>query len=188
MPVVHALYEGGIRAVEITLNSANALALIEQVAAEINDSMLVGAGTVLNAKQAEAAINAGAQFIISPCLDIATIQYTKAKNKVSIPGAYTATEIVQAYNAGADIVKVFPAQSPQYIKDMRAPLGHIPMMPTGGVSIDNIRAFAQAGACAFGIGTALVNNRQPVTEGYLQALITTARAFAEAVSTVHHSA
>ena len=181
MPVVHALYEGGIRAVEITLNSANALALIEEVAAGVKDAMLVGAGTVLNVKEAEAAINAGAQFIISPCLDLATIQFTKAKNKVSIPGAYTATEIIQAYNVGADIIKVFPAQSPQYIQDIRGPLGHIPLMPTGGVTIDNIRAFRKAGAAAFGVGSALVNNRLPFTDANLQTLTTTARAFVAAV-------
>lgn len=182
MDIVEALYAGGIYAVEITLNSDNALALIRQVSDKAKDRMLVGAGTVLNASAAAAAMDAGAQFIISPSFDTATINMTKKNGVVSIPGAYTATEIVQAREAGADIVKVFPAQSPQYIKDLRGPLSHIPMMPTGGVNISNIRAFNTAGAVAFGVGTALVDNSVSVTEIYLADLTLKARAFIQAVN------
>ena len=181
MEIAAALHNGGIRALEVTLNSENALVLIRQLADQFKDSMQVGAGTVLNSASAMAAIAAGAQFIISPLLDIDTISVTKAQGIVSIPGAYTATEIVKAHEAGADIVKVFPAQSAQYIKDLRGPLSHIPLMPTGGVNISNICAFRDAGAIAFGIGSALVDSSQPVTAAYLAALTEKARAFVQAL-------
>ncbi len=180
--IVHALYAGGIYAVEITLNSAYALQVIKYVADDVKDSMLIGAGTVLNASSAIAAIDAGAQFIISPSFDAETINVTKKRGVVSIPGAYTATEILKAYDAGADIVKVFPAPSPQYIKDIRGPLSHIPMMPTGGVNISNIREFSDAGAVAFGIGSALVDSKQTVTKDYLAQLTANAAAFVKAIS------
>jgi 2-dehydro-3-deoxyphosphogluconate aldolase / (4S)-4-hydroxy-2-oxoglutarate aldolase len=179
--IVDALYQGGIRAVEVTLNSENALDLISRLSVRVKGQMLVGAGTVLNTAAALAAIDAGAQFIISPSLDIDTISVTKAQGIVSIPGAYTATEIVKAHEAGADIVKVFPAQSAQYIKDLRGPLSHIPLMPTGGVNVSNIRAFRDAGAVAFGVGGALVDSSQSVTAAYLAALVEKARAFVQAV-------
>lgn len=179
--IVHALHAGGIHAVEITLNSGDALRVIKEVVLAVKDSMLIGAGTVLNASSAIAAIDAGAQFIISPSLDIDTISVTKAKNIVSIPGAYTATEILKAHEAGADIVKVFPASGPQYIKDIRGPLSHIPLMPTGGIHISNIRAFRDAGAVAFGIGSSLVNTSQPFTKDYLSSVTGNAVAFVQAV-------
>lgn len=181
MHIVDALYLGGIRALEITLNSDNALELISTMRAGVKEGMLVGAGTVLNSAAALAAIDAGAQFIISPSLDIDAVSVTKARNIVSIPGAYTATEIVKAHAAGADIVKVFPAQHPQYIKDLRGPLAHIPLMPAGGVGISNIRAFKEAGAVAFGVGGALVDSSRPVTAAYLEALAEKAQAFVQAV-------
>ena len=180
--IVQALRAGGIYAVEITLNSDNALQVIKEVASAVQNQMLVGAGTVLNASSALAAIDAGAQFIISPSLDIETISVTKKKGVISIPGAYTATEIVKAHEAGADIVKVFPASSPQYIKDIRGPLSHIPMMPTGGVNISNIRAFQEAGAVAFGVGSALVDSKQPVTKDYLEQLAKKAAEFVYAIT------
>jgi 2-dehydro-3-deoxyphosphogluconate aldolase / (4S)-4-hydroxy-2-oxoglutarate aldolase len=181
MNIVDALYQGGIRAVEVTLNSENALELISKLCGSVKDQMLVGAGTVLNKAAALASIDAGAQFIISPSLDIDTISVTKARGAVSIPGAYTATEIVKAHEAGADIIKVFPAQTAQYIKDLRGPLSHIPLMPTGGVNVSNIGAFRDAGAVAFGVGGALVDSSQPVTDAYLAALAEKARAFVQAV-------
>jgi 2-dehydro-3-deoxyphosphogluconate aldolase/(4S)-4-hydroxy-2-oxoglutarate aldolase len=179
--IVHALYAGGIRLVEITLNSAYALQLIKDISDALKDSMLVGAGTVLNASSALAAIEAGAQFIISPSFDAATISITKNLGVVSVPGAYTATEILKAYEAGADIVKVFPASSPQYIKDIRGPLAHIPLMPTGGVNIANIKAFHEAGAVAFGIGSSLVDSKQKVNEEYLANLSNIAAEFVKAI-------
>lgn len=182
LPIVQALSDGGVKAVEITLNSKDALQLISKISESLQDKMLVGAGTVLDAASASAAIEAGAQFIISPSVDIETIQLTKQKGKVSIPGAFTATEIVMAYKAGADLIKVFPASNPQYIKDLMGPLSHIPMVPTGGINIDNIREFKKAGGVAFGIGSSLVDTKQTITKAYLEQLTSTAKQFVQAIS------
>ena len=174
-PVVKALYEGGIRAVEITLNSKDALLAIEQLTSKQIPGLLIGAGTVLDAESAGKAIAAGAEFIISPNTDEATIGFTKNKNKISIPGAYTATEIVRAFQFGGDIIKVFPATSPGYIRELRGPLAHIPMMPTGGINADNILEYQQAGGMLFGLGTALVNAKHEITDSYLEGLTVNAR-------------
>src|SRR5215203_4858110 len=181
VPIIEALFEGGIRAVEITLNSVDAYKVIKQVSNKMQEKMLVGAGTVLDASSALKVIDVGAQFIISPSLDLETIRVTKEKGIISIPGAFTPTEIVTAHKAGADIVKVFPASDPKYIKDLRGPLSHIPLMPTGGVSLENIKAFHKAGAVAFGIGTALVDSSQEVTDTYLTHLIGKAKLFQNAI-------
>src|SRR5207237_9991593 len=127
-----ALHKGGINILEITLNSPNALAVIEELSNAFKDTMLISAGTVLTAEEANDAINAGAQFIISPALIEEVITATKDAGKVSIPGAYTPTEIVQAYRSGADIIKVFPAPSAAYIRNILAPLDNYSIMPTGG--------------------------------------------------------
>jgi 2-dehydro-3-deoxyphosphogluconate aldolase/(4S)-4-hydroxy-2-oxoglutarate aldolase len=182
MPIVQALYEGGIRNIEITLNSENAFELISELSVKMKDKMLIGAGTVLDMQSAEIAIAHGAQFIISPSVNIDVIKFVKKKNLVSIPGAFTATEIVSAYNEGADIIKVFPAISPQYIKDLRGPLTHIPLMPTGGININNIVAFQKAGAVAFGVGSSLVDASQQITEQALKELSDKANEFIKAVN------
>ena len=182
LPIIIALYEGGIRLVEITLNSPGALESIGAVAKQMEGKMLVGAGTVLDAETARAAINSGAQFIISPSVDEQTIATTKNLNIVSIPGAFTATEIVQAHKMGGDIIKLFPASAGlSYFKDIRGPLNHIPLMPTGGINLQNIVDFYKAGAIAFGIGSALVKP-QTLTQQYLQQLIATARQYVAAVA------
>lgn len=182
LSIVQALLDGGIKSVEITLNSNNALQVINEVSNALGDKMLIGAGTVLDAASAIKAIEAGAQFIISPSVDIETIEVTKQKGKVSIPGAFTATEIVTAYKAGADLIKVFPASNPQYIKDLMGPLSHIPMMPTGGINLQNIQDFKKAGAVAFGIGSSLVDTKQAITKTYLEQLTLKATQFVQAVS------
>lgn len=182
LPIAKALSAGGIKALEITINSPNALPVIKAVANAMSNDMLVGAGTVLDAETARAAISAGATFIISPILDIDTIQTTRRYGAVSIPGAYTATEILSAYASGGDIIKVFPATAPDYIKNIRGPLPHIPLMPTGGVTLDTISDYQKAGAVAFGIGSALVNTKQKVTNDYLQQLTDTARKFVQAIT------
>jgi 2-dehydro-3-deoxyphosphogluconate aldolase/(4S)-4-hydroxy-2-oxoglutarate aldolase len=180
--IVQALFEGGIKLVEITLNSENAIELISELSAKMNDQMLIGAGTVLDLQSAEIAIAHGAQFIISPSLNIEVIKFTKQKKVVSIPGAFTVTEIVAAYNEGADIVKVFPAISPQYIKDLRGPLSHIPLMPTGGINLNNIIEFKKSGAAAFGVGSSLVDANIKITESALQELSIKARQFVQFVN------
>jgi 2-dehydro-3-deoxyphosphogluconate aldolase/(4S)-4-hydroxy-2-oxoglutarate aldolase len=163
---------------EVTMNSFNALSVIKQLSNEMKGKMLIGAGTVLDEKMVNEAIDAGARFIISPMVDKKVIRRTKKLGAVSIPGAFTPTEIFKAYLLGGDIIKVFPASSNfNYIKEVRAPLPQIPLMPTGGVSLQNIQDFIKAGAVAFGIGGSLVNANQEVTEEYLQRVTETAKEF-----------
>lgn len=180
--IAEALYEGGIRILEVTMNSANPLSVIEQVTGKLGDKMIIGAGTVLDAGMAGNAFHAGARFILSPILDEAVIEAAKRLGIVSIPGAYTATEIYKAHQAGADIVKVFPATSPSYLKDLAGPLPQIPLLPTGGITLENIGDFKKAGAAGFGIGSSLVDTRQQITAQYLLALTDKARKFVQAVN------
>ena len=180
--VAAALLAGGIRCLEITLNSAKALEVIKHLTAKMGEQLLIGAGTVLDQHDATAAIDAGAKFIISPALDIPTIQITKKLGAVSIPGAFTATEILTAHRSGADIIKVFPASvGVGYFRDLRGPLSHIPLMPTGGVNLDNLKAFHDAGAVAFGIGSALVDGKKRVTDEYLRQLTALAAQYSSTI-------
>lgn len=179
--IATALYEGGIRLLEITMNSEKPLQAIEEVAAKLGDTMIIGAGTVLDAATAADAVNAGARFILSPIVKEPVIAATKKLGVVSIPGAYTATEIYTAYEAGADIIKVFPATSPSYIKDILGPLPHIPLLPTGGITLDNISAYLNTGAVGAGVGSSLVNIRQKITAAGIDHLRELARQFVQAV-------
>ena len=181
--IVEALKAGGIRTLEITINSPDALSVIEKISDRFGQELLIGAGTVLDAQTARSAIIAGAQFIISPTLDFEVIRTTRRYGCVSIPGAFTPTEILKAYESGGEIIKVFPAiLGPGYLKEISGPLRQIPLMPTGGVNLDNIQAFKKAGAVAFGIGSALVDSKQPVDDHYLSLLTDKAKAFISAVS------
>jgi 2-dehydro-3-deoxyphosphogluconate aldolase / (4S)-4-hydroxy-2-oxoglutarate aldolase len=183
LPIIEALYAGGIRLLEITLNSRDALGAITAAAKQYGDQLVVGAGTALTPDEAAAAIDAGARFILSPSLDTLTIKKTKQLGACSIPGAFTATEILTAWRSGADMVKVFPASiGPAYFRDLQGPLPHIPLMPTGGVNLENIRMFAKAGAAAFGIGTALVSRTEQLTANYLQQLTSSAAAYMAAIA------
>jgi 2-dehydro-3-deoxyphosphogluconate aldolase / (4S)-4-hydroxy-2-oxoglutarate aldolase len=169
--IAAALADGGVRLLEVTLNSPGAMEVIRRLARTMGDRLLVGAGTVLTAAEAEMAVDAGASFILSPSLDPDTINVTKKGGAVSVPGAFTATEILAAWRSGADIVKVFPASvGAQYIRDLRGPLPQIRLMPTGGVNLSNIREFRAAGAVAFGIGSALVPAHQETTSAALDEL------------------
>lgn len=182
LKVADALLEGGLNIMEITLNSKNALSVLKEAALQLGDQLLIGAGTVLNAVSAKEAISAGAKFIVSPSLDIETIRATKQLGAVSIPGAFTATEILSAYNNGADIIKVFPASiGANYLRDLHGPFPQIPMMPTGGVNLTNIREFQKAGAVAYGIGSALIDASQKMTKDYLIQVREKAKQFAEVV-------
>ncbi len=182
LKIASALYEGGIKLVEVTLNSPGAFSLIEELSHTFENKMLIGAGTVLTVTNARSSIKAGARFLISPTLDIDVIKTAKDHDVVSIPGAYTPTEIYMAHKNGADIVKVFPAQNPEYIKDILAPLNHITLMPTGGVNINNISAFQKAGGSAFGVGSSLVNSKEKVDDVFLQSLLAKAKNFVEAIT------
>nr|WP_068889212.1 bifunctional 4-hydroxy-2-oxoglutarate aldolase/2-dehydro-3-deoxy-phosphogluconate aldolase [Pedobacter panaciterrae] len=180
--IAEALYAGGIRILEITMNSAEPLNVIKELNDKFSNRMVIGAGTVLDVESVKKAVEAGANFILSPIVDAEVIKTAKNLGVVNIPGAYTATEIYHAYKNGADIVKVFPATSPSYLKDIAGPLPQIPLLPTGGVTLENIKDFKEAGAVGFGIGSALVNTRQEVTVEYLSKLTAKAQEFVHAVN------
>jgi|SRR5215467_9491893 len=182
LKVAGALQRGGVKLIEVTMNSDDALRVIEEISDTMKNKMLVGAGTVLDAASAKSAIQAGAKFIISPNTNIEVISATKEQGVVSIPGAFTPTEIVSAYAMGGDIIKVFPSLGVAYIRDLRAPLDHIPLMPTGGINLENIDEFKKTGAVAFGIGNALVNSKNKVTEEYLTQITDTASKFVKTIS------
>lgn len=181
LKIAGALNQGGVKLLEVTLNSPGALMAIEQLSKEMKDKMLIGAGTVLDATSTKEAIAAGARFIISPVFDEEVISTTRRYGAVSIPGAYTPTEILKAYVQGGDIIKIFPAAGAAYIKDLQAPLPQLPLMPTGGINHQNIATFQLAGAVAFGIGSALVDAKQTVDDNYLQSLTAKAKQLVEAL-------
>ena len=183
MEIAGALYAGGIRALEITFNSPDALKTVEELSAKMGGKLLLGMGTVLSAKAAKDAVSAGAKFIISPTVDKATIRATRRLGAVSIPGAFTATEILYAHNNGGEIIKVFPASvGAGYIKDILGPLPHISLMPTGGITLENAREYFKAGAVAVGVGSSLVNTKQEITGEYLKQLSAKAREFVRIVN------
>ncbi len=156
-----ALREGGVTALEVTMTVPGAVEIIRAMAGDKQPGVLVGAGTVLDVGTALEVIAAGADFVVSPVTDGDMILACREAEVLVVPGAFTPTEIVAAWRAGADIVKVFPATSlgPQFFRDLRAPLPHIRLMPTGGVTLENAREFLAAGACCVGIGTALLNKK-----------------------------
>ncbi|HZG85365.1 bifunctional 4-hydroxy-2-oxoglutarate aldolase/2-dehydro-3-deoxy-phosphogluconate aldolase [Paenibacillus sp.] len=181
--VARALRNGGVRTLEVTAGTPGAMALIERLAAELGGDVLVGAGTVLDAETARAAILSGARFIFSPTVHAPTIAAAKRYGVVSIPGAMTPTEIVSAYERGADLIKVFPASvlGPRFFSDVRGPLPHIPLMPTGGVDASNLAAYVQAGAAAFGVGGSLLPPKETWDEEGLSKLTLRARRLTEAL-------
>jgi 2-dehydro-3-deoxyphosphogluconate aldolase/(4S)-4-hydroxy-2-oxoglutarate aldolase len=157
--VIDALAAGGVRVFEITMTVPRAIEMIGRLTASLSSDLVVGAGTVIDADTAHAAIDAGARFVVSPVFRRALLDACRARGTAVIPGCCTPTEILDAWEAGADVVKVFPAASlgPGFIKDVRAPLPQVKLMPTGGVSIDNAGEWLRAGAVAVGIGSALVD-------------------------------
>lgn len=167
--ITDSLVAGGVKALEITVDSDRAFELISLLNERYGEEVLVGAGTVLDAETAEKAIEAGAQFIFSPILDEETIKATIHHDVISIPGVMTPTEIVKGYRLGADLLKIFPGSSlgVNYIKELSAPLGHIPMMPTGGVTLDNVAQFIRAGAVAVGLGSSLLDKKAMEEERYV---------------------
>ena len=186
LSIARALQVGGIHIMEITAETPQVDDLIRKVTHEFGDEMIVGAGTVLDPETARAAIAAGARFIFSPTVNAETIRMTKRYGVVSIPGALTPTEILTAYEHGADLIKVFPAgaMGPGYIKDVHGPLPHIPLMPTGGVDLTNIRSYFENGAVAAGLGSALVNTKQTINDEALTDMTKKAQQFVEAIKDV----
>ncbi len=183
-----ALLAGGVEVIEVTFTVPRAERVLETVADRLGDRILLGAGTVLDAATARVAISAGAQFLVSPAVQPEVIQTCRLYGKLAMPGAFTPTEIVQAWQAGADIVKVFPSDcvGPKYLKALRGPLPQIRLMPTGGITAENCGEFIKAGACALGVGGALAEPKA-LMEGDLARIEAQARRFVEAVKAARES-
>jgi 2-dehydro-3-deoxyphosphogluconate aldolase / (4S)-4-hydroxy-2-oxoglutarate aldolase len=180
--VSEALKRGGVRAIEVTLNTPGAVGMIRELVDKCGSDMLIGAGTVLDPESARAAILAGARFVLGPNLSLEVSKLCKRYNALYVPGVFTPTEIICAWEMGAQVVKIFPAGSvgPRYIKELRGPLPQVDMMPVGGVDLGNAADFIRAGAVALGIGGELVD-RRAVAEGRFDLLEEKARRFTDAV-------
>lgn len=156
--VVEALARGGVTAAEITFTVPDADRVIREVRKAMGDRIVLGAGTVLDTETARTAILAGAEYLVTPCLNVDVIRLAKRYGKIIMPGGFTPTECLTAWEAGADIVKVFPADvvGTSFFKAMRGPLPQIRLMPTGGVDLTTAESFLKAGACCLGVGSSLV--------------------------------
>jgi 2-dehydro-3-deoxyphosphogluconate aldolase/(4S)-4-hydroxy-2-oxoglutarate aldolase len=181
--VTEAIRLGGVKAIEITMTVPDALDVIRTMAQKKAPDVLIGAGTVLNAETAVAAVRAGADFLVSPITNFDMIKACRKLDKFVAPGALTPTEIVAAWKSGADVVKVFPATSvgPKYFKDLKGPLPQIRLMPTGGVSIENAKDFLDSGACCVAIGTALLD-KKAIAENNWSVLTQKARQLVESLT------
>ena len=180
---VEAISAGGIPIVEITMTVPNAVAVIREVAQQYRDKVLIGAGTVITADQAEACIRAGAEFLVSPGLSAPVFSVARVSEKLAIPGALTPTELMHAHDHGARLVKIFPCGNvggPKYLKSLKAPFPNAALIPTGGVNAANAADFIAAGAFALGVGADLVD---PVAlrEGNLQKITSAAQELVQAV-------
>ena len=166
--ITDALVAGGIRAIEFTLTNPDAIATIQQIRKEIDGSVAIGAGSVITPQQVGAVYKAGAQFVVSPVTKADVIAACVERDLPAMPGAFTPTEIQQAWEWGASVVKVFPANhlAARYIKDVMAPLPHLRLMPTGGVTAENLGEFLDMGAFAVGVGSALVNQAAVADEDW----------------------
>ena len=181
--VVDAIAAGGVRAIEVTMTVPGAVELIGTLARSLPPEILLGAGTVTDANTARAVIDAGARYVVSPVFRRDVIAACHERDVAAAPGCFTPTEILDAYDFGADVIKVFPATAlgPQFIKDVRAPLPHVPLMPTGGVSLDNAGNWIRAGAVAVGVGSALLD-AQAIEEGRFDVLTNNARRIVASVA------
>jgi 2-dehydro-3-deoxyphosphogluconate aldolase/(4S)-4-hydroxy-2-oxoglutarate aldolase len=183
MRAIDAIREGGISVLEITMTVPGAVKVIEELSKRYGNDALVGAGTVLDPETAMMCISSGAQFVVSPALNLETIACCRQRDIAVMPGALTPTEVVHAWNAGADFVKVFPAGAvggPGYLKALKAPLPHIELVPTGGVSLTTAGDFIRAGAAALGVGTDLVDLKA-IREGQSAVITERAKQFIEIV-------
>ena len=182
MKVAESLHAGGVRSIEVTLNTPGAIDMISKLVQEFGDEMLVGAGTVLDPETARAVILSGAKFVLGPTLSLEVSKLCKRYNTLYVPGVFTPTEILAAWEMGSQVVKIFPAGSvgPRYIKELCGPLPQIDMMPVGGVNLDNAAEFIKAGAVALGVGGELVD-KKAVELGHYEVLTEKARRFIEAV-------
>jgi len=183
MRAIDAIREGGVSVLEITMTVPGAVGVIEQLTKKYGSDVLVGAGTVLDAETARACMLSGAQFIVSPALNMETIECCRRYGVAVMPGALTPTEVVQAWTAGADLVKVFPAGAlggASYLKALKAPLPHIELVPTGGVSLKTAADFIKAGASALGVGADLVDLKA-IRDGQASVITERAKQFVQIV-------
>ena len=181
---VEALYNGGVRAAEITMTVPGAIRALEKVADQFGGKLVLGAGTVLDPETARACMLAGAEFFVTPSLRLSTIELIKRYSKVVCPGALTPTEVLTAWEAGADIVKIFPCGNvggPKYIKALKGPFPQIEMIPTGGVNLETAGEFLKAGACAVAVGGELVDAKS-VKEGRFDIIEDRARQYLAAIA------
>jgi len=182
--VVDAMLAGGVTVVEVTMTVPGAVDLLKELKKQHGGNLLLGAGTVTTAAQAEATIDAGAEFVVSPSLHPEVISTTKKLGKISIPGALTPTEAITAWDAGADYVKIFPCSAvggASYLKALLAPFPHLKLIPTGGVTLQTAESFLKAGACALGIGSDLVN-LAAIDTGHPETITESARAYLKVFS------
>ena len=181
--VVDAIAAGGVRALEVTMTVPRAVELIRELAPTLPDGFLLGAGTVVDAATARAVIDAGASFVVSPVFRPEVVAACHERGVPAMPGCFTPTEILAAHECGADIIKVFPATAlgPQFIKDVRAPLPQVKLMPTGGVTIDNAGEWIRAGAVAVGLGSALLD-ASAIADGRFDAITANAKRVVENVA------
>ncbi|MCB0742386.1 MAG: bifunctional 4-hydroxy-2-oxoglutarate aldolase/2-dehydro-3-deoxy-phosphogluconate aldolase [Ignavibacteriae bacterium] len=170
LKVIEAIMKGGVTGIELTMTIPNAIEAIEKANKEFGDDILLGVGSVTDSKVALEAINAGAKFVVSPIYKPEVVAAVIEKNLVVIPGAFSPTEIQNAYEQGADFVKIFPADNlgMSFIKSIKAPLPHLKVIPTGGVTLENAIDWINHGASAVGIGSALVDNKAIENENYSQ--------------------
>jgi 2-dehydro-3-deoxyphosphogluconate aldolase/(4S)-4-hydroxy-2-oxoglutarate aldolase len=181
--LVDAMIAGGVTVVEVTMTVPNALTLLRELKQRHGDNLLLGSGTVTDAVQAEATIDEGAEFVVSPSLHLDVIARTKELGKISIPGALTPTEVITAWRAGADYLKIFPCSAmggASYLKSLLAPFPELKLIPTGGVTLQTAADFLKAGARALGVGTDLVNTAA-IAEGKPEIVTNAARAYLEAI-------
>ncbi len=183
MRVIEAIKAGGVNVLEITMTVPRAVKVIEQVADRYGDEVVLGAGTVLDPETARACILAGATFVVSPALNTGTVELCRRYSVAVLPGALTPTEVVTAWQAGADVVKVFPCGAlggAKYLKSLKAPLPQVEMIPTGGVSLKTAAEFIEAGALALGVGADLVDTKA-IRAGQPEKVTEAARAYVAAV-------
>jgi len=178
-----ALVEGGVRSIEVTMTTPNALAVIHEVSTKMANDILIGVGTVLDPETARAAILAGARFVVGPTLNLDVIKMCKRYSKIVVPGTFTPTEMITAWEAGADLCKLFPATAvgPEYIKDVLGPLPQIQIIPTGGVTAETAGPFIKAGAAAVAAGSAMVPSKA-LAAGDTKTISETAAKFVKAVA------
>ena len=166
--VCEAIFEGGVKSIEITMTVPNAISVIKESVKKLGDHMLIGVGSVLNAETAKEAIDAGANYVVSPIFKKEIIEVAHKNDVPALPGCFTPSEIQTAFETGADIIKIFPADvlGMAFFKSILAPMPHLKLMPTGGVTLTNVGDWIKAGACAVGIGTALLDKNAIAQENY----------------------